>query len=55
MTLDDLSVDTGIDTGYLSRLENGKCKPRIDTLSNILIVFNLTLKEFYDYLDSLMG
>lgn len=53
MTLDDLSVDTKIDTGYLSRLENGLCKPRIDTVSSILAVFNLSMKEFFDYLDSI--
>lgn len=53
LKLDDLSFSTGKDVGYLSRLENGKIFPKIDTLSTILAHYELTIKEFYDKLDEL--
>ena len=50
-TLEDLSEYLNKDVAYLSRLENGKSSPKIETISDILSFYNLTLKEFYDKLD----
>lgn len=54
MTLEDLSVDTHIDVGYLSKIENCKAKPKIDTITNILAVYDLSMKDFFDYIDSII-
>ena len=50
-TLEDLADYTGKDTAYLSRLENGKTSPKMETISNILSFYNMTIKDFYDKLD----
>lgn len=51
LTLEDLSEYTGKDIAYLSRMENGKTSPKMDTITKILAHYNLTIKEFYDQLD----
>ena len=51
LTLDALSIDSGIDTAYISRLENGQCSPSFRTINNITAALGVTIKEFYDTLD----
>jgi transcriptional regulator with XRE-family HTH domain len=53
-TLEDLSEYLNKDIGYLSRLENGKASPKLDTITFILSFYDLTIKEFYDQLDDLI-
>ena len=50
-TLEDLAEYTSKDVAYLSRLENGKTSPKMETISNILSFYEMTLKDFYDRLD----
>lgn len=50
-TLEDLSEYLNKDVAYLSRLENGKSSPKMETISDILSFYNLTFKEFYDSID----
>jgi transcriptional regulator with XRE-family HTH domain len=50
-TLEDLAFYTRKDLAYLSRLENGKSSPKMETLSDILSFYEMTLKQFYDNLD----
>jgi len=53
-TLEELACWTGKDVGYLSRVENGKCVPKIKTLSDILSFYEMTIKDFYLKLDNLI-
>ena len=52
LTLEDLAFYTNKDIAYLSRIENMKTSPRLETISDILSFYNITIKEFYDKLDS---
>jgi len=53
-SLEDLSFYTNKDTAYLSRIENMKLFPKMETISEILAVYEITLKQFYDCLDEFM-
>lgn len=51
LSLDELGFYVKKDIGYLSRLETGKVSIKLDTLSEILSYYNMSVKEFYDKLD----
>lgn len=40
---------TNLDPTYISRVESGKQNLTIETLEQICMAFNLTLKEFFDF------
>lgn len=50
-SLEDLAFYIGKDAAYLSRIENTKLSPKMETVSEILAFYEMTLKEFYDKLD----
>lgn len=50
-SLVDLSIYTGKDIGYLSKIENMKISPKMETMYQILAFYKMTMKEFYDKLD----
>lgn len=41
MTMQQLALKAGIDQGNLSRIENGKTKPTLETLSRISVAFDI--------------
>ena len=49
ITLDDFYVDTGI---HLARIEQGKTNISIVTLSTICKYFDISLKDFFNLLES---
>lgn len=51
LTLEDLAFYLNKDIAYLSRIENMKTSPRLETISDILSFYDITIKEFYDKLD----
>jgi transcriptional regulator with XRE-family HTH domain len=52
MSISDLAEESGSALAYLSRVETGVVVPKISTLSDILAVYNVTIKEFYVWCDS---
>lgn len=50
-SLEDLAFYIDKDAAYLSRIENTKLSPKMETISEILAFYEMTLKEFYDRLD----
>lgn len=50
-TLEDVAFLSGKDVAYLSRIECGKTSPRFETISDILSVYNMSIKEMYDKMD----
>ena len=53
-SLVDLAFYTGKDVAYLSRIENMKLSPKMETVYQILSFYEMTMKDFYDKLDDFM-
>lgn len=47
ITLDSLAIETGFTKGYLSKIENGKKLPPIETLSKISKALNTEISYFF--------
>ncbi|MGB3222864.1 MAG: helix-turn-helix domain-containing protein [Desulforhopalus sp.] len=47
ITLDALTMRTGLSTGYLSKIERGVSSPPIATLSRIASVLGISLSDFF--------
>ena len=49
ITLTELSVDTGLDSAFISRVENGIKRPSLATLLQLAEYFNITLDDLIPY------
>ncbi|MEG1621068.1 MAG: helix-turn-helix transcriptional regulator, partial [Oscillospiraceae bacterium] len=47
-TLKQLSVESGLSTGFLSQLERGVSSIAIDSLAKIAEILNVSLSSFFD-------
>lgn len=47
LSLADLAAHTGLSTGLISKLENGKMTPTLPTLTRIALVFGVGLDHFF--------
>lgn len=47
MTLSDLSLQTGISTGYLSQIERGQHSPSVSTLQKVVGVLGLEMADLF--------
>ncbi|SUO88969.1 helix-turn-helix domain-containing protein [Streptococcus uberis] len=43
------SIDSGLDSRYINKLENSKTNARIDTLDSIIRTLDMTYSEFFEF------
>jgi transcriptional regulator with XRE-family HTH domain len=47
LTQDDLAEAAGIDSKSISRLENNRFNPALDTLENLAVALNIQIQDFF--------
>ena len=51
MTLADVAEECDSAIAYISKVETGVVVPKVNTLSDILAVYGMTIREFYVWCD----
>lgn len=48
-TQEELSYETGVDRGDVSRIESGEANPTLETISYFVAALETTYKEIFDF------